>query len=291
MIGAFAASRLPEEGAREVFGASGGVVVAGGYVPRCTAERVSGGYRVSGRMPFASGCRNADALLVTGGVAGDEGLAAVRSFLIAPSQVTILDNWHVAGLEATSSNDLEVVDVFVPSARSFAPLVDGPLRGGPVWRAPVLSFASIAHLGFALGVPRLALGEIASHADRQRLGSTAPIIDRPVFRRDYAQWHVRLRGARLAALSALEDVMAAHGAATLAQRAELAGAVAHAYATATGVAEFAFRAGGASTLYRASALQRCFRDTQAGAQHIVAADEAFERAGAVFLGCEEPGFL
>jgi len=78
MIGGFAASRLPEAGAREVFGSDAGVVVAGGYVPRCAARPAPGGYRVSGRMAFASGCRNADALLVTGVVAGEEGPGAVR---------------------------------------------------------------------------------------------------------------------------------------------------------------------------------------------------------------------
>jgi len=65
MIGGFAATRLPESGVREVFAAGPGVVLAGGYVPRCSARAVAGGYRVSGRMPFASGCRNADALIVT----------------------------------------------------------------------------------------------------------------------------------------------------------------------------------------------------------------------------------
>jgi hypothetical protein len=71
----------------------------------------------------------------------------------------------------------------------------------------------------------------------------------------------------------------------------LAAAIAHSYATATETSEFAFRAGGATSLYRTSALQRCFRDAQAGAQHIVASEEAFERAGRVFLGGGDPGFI
>jgi alkylation response protein AidB-like acyl-CoA dehydrogenase len=291
MISGFAATRLPEAGAREIFTAGQSIVLAGGYVPRCRVAVVAGGYRVSGRMPFASGCRNADALVVTGLVDGVEGPDAMRSCVVAPSEVTILDNWQVAGLEGTSSNDLELDDVFVPQSRSFAPFVDAPLRGAAEWRAPLLAFAAVPHLGFALGVARHALEEIAAHAGRQRIGSAAAIAERPVFQRDYGRARVRLRAARLAAFAAFEDVMSARGEASLEERAELAAAIAHSYATATETSEFAFRAGGATSLYRTSALQRCFRDAQAGAQHIVASEEAFERAGRVFLGGGDPGFI
>ena len=291
LIGGFAATRLPDEGAAEVFGDDGTVMAAGGYVPRCAARHVSEGFRVSGRMPFASGSAHADAFVVTGLVAGDQGMGAVRSFVLPPEDVVLASTWDVAGLEATSSHDLVLDDVLVPAARTFAPLVDGPRRGGSAWRASVLAFASIPHLGFALGAARLALDEIKRHADRQRLGSAAPLADRPVFRRDFGRAHVRSNGARLAAYEAFEEVMAVDGEAALEQKAALSGAIAHAYANATRCAEFAFRAGGATALYRSHPLQRIFRDVQAGAQHIVAADEAFERAGAVFLGVDEPGFL
>ena len=74
-------------------------------------------------------------------------------------------------------------------------------------------------------------------------------------------------------------------------RADLAAATVHAYRTGTEVAEFAFRAGGASSLYLDGELQRCHRDLQAGAQHVVASEEGFERAGQVYLGVGTPGFL
>jgi alkylation response protein AidB-like acyl-CoA dehydrogenase len=266
-------------------------VLAGGFVPRCRVVAVAGGHRVSGRMPFASGCRNADALVATGLIDGAEGPDAVRSVVVSPAEVTILDNWQVAGLEGTSSNDLELDDVFVPHSRSFAPFADPALRGAAEWRSSVLAFASVAHLGFSLGVARHGLEEIAAHAGRQRIGSTAAIGERPVFQQGYARAHVRLRGARLAAFAAFEEVMAGCGESSVEQRAELAAAIAHSYATATETTEFAFRAGGATSLYRTSALQRCFRDAQAGAQHIVASEEMFERAGRVFLGGDDPGFI
>lgn len=291
LIGGFAASRVPDAGAERFFGGEEATVIAGGYVPRCRAEAVPGGHRVSGRMSFASGCRHADAFVVTGIVEGVTGEAAMRSFLVPRGDVEVIDSWDVAGLEATGSHDLSLDAVFVTDAHSFAPVADPACRGEAVWRAPVLAYAAIPHLGFALGAARLALDEIRTHAARHRFGSATPIVDRGVFRRDYARAHTRLRAARLAAFDAFATVFEAEGAATLAQRADLSSAVAHAYATAAEISEFAFRAGGASALYRTHPLQRVFRDIQAGAQHIVAADEAFERAGAVYLGVGEPAFL
>src|SRR5439155_23071157 len=52
-IGGFAAW-LPEEGATEVFG-DGPTTVAGAFFPPGSAQRTEGGWRVTGRVPFASG--------------------------------------------------------------------------------------------------------------------------------------------------------------------------------------------------------------------------------------------
>jgi len=291
IIGGLAGSRLPDEGAAEVFDTRGTVLCAGGFVPRLRASPTTGGYRISGRFPFASGCRFAAWLVVTGMVEGVAGPAAMRTFCVRREEARILDNWHVAGLEGTASNDLEFDEVPVPETRSFASLTSRALRGGPFWRLPVLSAAAVGHLGFALGAGRRALDEIADYAGTQRFASSAPIAERPVFQRDFARAHTALRAARLAAFESLERVVAAGASATPTLRAELTAALVHAYQTATAGAEFAFRAGGASSLYREGTLQRCFRDLQAGSQHVVASDEGFERAGQVLLGLDPPGFL
>src|SRR3954470_6629051 len=59
------AAYLPEDSAREIYGdpraVSGGV-----FAPRGRATRVDGGYRVTGRWPFASGCQHCSWLM--GGV-------------------------------------------------------------------------------------------------------------------------------------------------------------------------------------------------------------------------------
>ncbi len=291
IIGGLAASRLPDEGAAEVFPTRDTVLCAGGFVPRLSAQPTDGGYRVSGRFPFASGCRFASWLVVTGMVEGTAGPTAMRTFCVRTAEVEILDNWHVAGLEGTSSNDLQLDDVFVPEARSFGSVTTPRIRGGAFWELPVLSAAAVGHLGFALGSGRRALDEIAAYAGTQRFASSAPIAERSVFQRDFARAHTALRAARLAAFESMERVVEAGTDASATIRAELIASLVYAYQTATAAAEFAFRAGGASSLYREGALQRCFRDLQAGSQHVVASDEGFERAGQVLLGLDPPGFL
>ena len=68
-------------------------------------------------------------------------------------------------------------------------------------------------------------------------------------------------------------------------------ATVHAYETALETTSFAFRAAGGAALFREHRLQRALRDIQAGAQHIIASDESWERLGQLWLGIAEPTFV
>ena len=58
------------------------------------------------------------------------------------------------------------------------------------------------------------------------------------------------------------------------------------YATevAMGVASQAFRYGGGRALYNTSLLQRCLRDLDAAAQHLMVIDSSYENHGQFMLG-------
>ena len=45
-----------------------------------------------------------------------------------------------------------------------------------------------------------------------------------------------------------------------------------------------YRAGGGTSVYAASPLQRCFRDVHVATQHAMVSDDVLETAGAVLLG-------
>ncbi len=84
------------------------------------ATRVPGGYRVSGRFPFASGCQHSDWAWLGCAVVGDgtaqadrAGAPETRQCFVKLSQCEIMDTWHTTGLRGTGSNDLRIDDVFV----------------------------------------------------------------------------------------------------------------------------------------------------------------------------------
>ena len=129
-LGGFAAS-LPADGAAEVFG-DGPTTVAGALNPPGAAVRVDGGWRITGRCPFGSGCHNA-AWLVMPMVEMDgdhpkvdptTGQPAPFATWIPQSNATILDTWHTLGMRGTGATDFAVEDLFVPERRTapVAPL-------------------------------------------------------------------------------------------------------------------------------------------------------------------------
>ena len=295
IITGIAAAMLPEEGVGEVFSDPENAVFAGGFPPMGRAVVDGDGHRVSGRFRFGSGCRHASWMVLTCIVEGAEptpGAAiAMRSFCVPRDRVEIHDNWQVAGLEGTASCDYSVENEFVPRAFSFAMGVDPALRGSGLFALPILSIAAVPHSGFALGMGAQTLDDVRNHATRKRLGSAAPLAERPVFQSGFARAATKLSAARalvFEGFGALWSTYLEGGAISLDQRAAAAAATTNAYDVATEAATFAYRAGGASALFRSERLQRGFRDIQAGAQHIVASEENWERVGQVYLGVGKP---
>src|SRR4029079_2601000 len=77
-----AADYLPPSAAHEIYNASlhG---AAGTLQPRGTAERVEGGYRVTGQWPFGSNCANAD-WLIGGALVAGPGAGGVGPWFFPP---------------------------------------------------------------------------------------------------------------------------------------------------------------------------------------------------------------
>src|SRR4051794_9786779 len=107
---------LPEDAARDVYGRP--TSIAGGvFAPRGGAVPDGDGFRVTGRWPFASGCTHCD-WLMGGCVVLDDGaprtlpggMPDVRLMLAPAGDYEIHDTWHVSGLRATGSHDIELAD-------------------------------------------------------------------------------------------------------------------------------------------------------------------------------------
>jgi alkylation response protein AidB-like acyl-CoA dehydrogenase len=277
------------------------IVFKGGRIPTAagsggiggTAERVEGGYKVTGRYAFASGARHAEWLI--GGapvVNGNEG--EIIMFVVPVADATVhLDSWDVTGLRGSGSCDFSVNDCFLPSEYTWdrSKLIQGtPERGGPIFRLGMPAFTANEHPGFALGGARRALDLIMELAMTKKRGAgpaASLIADRPVFQRFVGESDQRLKAAQAQVLQLFERAwqIACDGEVPDARlQAEIRVAGVMATEIACDVANQAFRFAGGSALHSTNLLQRFWRDVNASAQHHAVSNAAYEAFGQLLLG-------
>lgn len=100
----------------DVWGDNPDAITASSYSPYGKAVSTPGGYQISGKWPFASGCDHGDWFLVGGLVDGDA--TKFLSFLVPKEVVRIVDDWQVFGLKATGSKSIVIDEAFVPEYRT-----------------------------------------------------------------------------------------------------------------------------------------------------------------------------
>ena len=140
----------------------------------------------------------------------------------------------------------------------------------------------------AIGIAQGALDDIVALAtDKVPLLDAAPLAKNPTFQLDLATADTELRAAR----SLLHDTAASLWSSavtrdqpTLRQRAYVRAAAVWATSRAAAVVDAAYRAGGGSSLYMDSPLQRRLRDVHAVTQHFLVRPDAMTTAGAVLTG-------
>jgi 3-hydroxy-9,10-secoandrosta-1,3,5(10)-triene-9,17-dione monooxygenase len=143
---------------RELWSEDAATMHSSSYNPTGKAEKVAGGYKVSGRWSFSSGCDHCRGVML-GAICGSREVAGkpvrdFRSFLLRRDQYQIDDNWHVAGLQGTGSKDIVVAEAFVPEYRSQShfdyatnlPLPGQKLNDGPLYRLP---WSVVFHMALA----------------------------------------------------------------------------------------------------------------------------------------------
>lgn len=271
------------DAAADVFG-SPDVIVGGVFAPMGRGEPTDGGWRVTGRWRFASGCEHCDWLL--GGTRiGDE-----APMLVFPlDDVEIHDTWDTGGLRATGSHDYSVDSVLVPSGRrvdlTHAPRVDGPL-----YRFPGFGLLALGITAVCLGIARGALDEFARLATvKSPSFSRRRLAERSGVQSSFADAEAKLRSARALVDDAVgrcwdeanvEERISLEGRALL--RLAATNAVKASAEAVSGVYELA----GSTAVYRSSRLSRDFRDVHTATQHMMVAAPTLEVVGRVLLGVE-----
>jgi len=268
------------------------------------AVRVPGGYRVSGRFPFVSGCNHCEWLWL-GCVVHENGVARVdgngvpetRQCFVRLSECDILDTWHTTGLRGTGSNDVFIRDMFVEEARTFS-FQDPTLikRPGPLYAFPFLFIAKGA--APALGVARHAIDaviESAATKPARRYTVGERIEAAKVLRDDvYVQDAVGRAETHLAAARAYYfDVMGDLWVTLLAGRqpserqvALFTAAYAHVVGVCVDVVQLVYKAAGGTAVYQKGPLDRCLRDVLTMNQHAIGTSRTYEMAGRLLLGLE-----
>ncbi len=293
----FVAAQLPDSGIQDVLARSGGEwpVFAGSPATGGTAQRVPGGYRITGRWAWASGIGHATwvqagfMVMEKGEPARDEnGMPLMLAAVIPVADLTVEDSWHTMGLRGTGSAHFSSPGITVPEHRTFTFLQPQARRGGVLFQLPVLGFFGPAFSGFFQGLGRRALDEIAHLAQtKTRVMAGTRLAERGVFQRDLALADGKLRAARLLLhheLAALWQRLHDGRAASEIESNRVLFAFAHNAQMGVEAADMAFRYGGGEAIFLASPLQRIKRDIEAGAQHILVGEHNLELLGKAMLG-------
>jgi indole-3-acetate monooxygenase len=278
--------KLPRDTFDALYGAGPDVILAGTVNPTGIATPVDGGFRVTGQWSFASGCQHCH-WFIAHCVVDDGRQPPIRMMVLPPSDVEIKDTWSVSGLCGTGSHDFVVNDAFVPAERSFA-LWDEPSVDVPLLRIPELSLASLSVGAVAVGIALGALGEVTDLATgKVPLFSDGTLASNPLFQHQLAAADAQLRAARALLYADAEEAWATAVARiplTPDHRARIRATATWVTTTAASVVNMAYTAGGGSSIYSSSPLQRRLRDIHALTQHFAVKLDTFTKAGAVLAG-------
>ena len=263
-------------------------IVAGVFAPSGSITPVDGGYRVTGRWGFASGCEHATVLYgncVEGVV---DGVPQMRMAVFAPDQVEIDDTWSVLGLRGTGSHHIRVADLRVSADRTWRPLEDEPCLDEPVVRIPVPSLIALMVASVAVGLAQGALDDaVALAGHKVPLLADAPLTADALFQADLANADTDLRAVRALlheSAGALWATAVEGEPFSLRQRAQARAAAVWATTRAVAVVETAYRSGGGTAIYRTCPLERRLRDIHTLTQHFIVRQNTMTTAGAVLAG-------
>ena len=296
---ALLANPLADHVAEEIFGRDPHAITGGTFFPYGKAVVRDGGYAVSGRWPYASGCHHCTWFFVLCNVVdGDQlrltesGDPEVRAVFVPIDRLTIVDTWEVSGLAGTGSHDVVLEQVFVRGEYTwlFSPGMtpQGQHFQGPLYRYPLYAAGPTGICAVALGIAQGAVDTCMELAHAKRPAGTTDLLrDRPLFQLRLAEAVALVRAARAwlhATLQQVGEAVQAQRPVSFAERADVLLAAANTTRSAAAAVDLVYTAAGAAANYRRSPLQRALRDIHALTQHLVTAPQQYESAGRMLLG-------
>lgn len=285
---------FPEETQREVWADSPEVLTSTSFNP--AGGKVSlaeGGYRVSGRWDFASGCDEAGWVLLVGN--GPEGLL----WLLLPRRdYAIEDTWFVSGLRGTGSKDVVIEDVFVPQRHTLqvAEIREARTPGRDLhdtanYRIPLRSLLSFTLVAPVLGMAQGMLEAFEANTLRGLASRRANrLMEIPGLQMRLAEASAEIRAAGLLMRHDCRELFARARRGempTLEERARYRLDQSYVARLCARAVDRLFAASGGHALMDSSPMQRFHRDVHAAANHIsLSWDATAIQYGGILLGVE-----
>ena len=288
------AARIPHDVARSIWIDTPRSIVANTPVATARAVAVPGGYRVTGRQGFSSGCRHAAWLaaraliLENGQPRVEDGRPEERYLFVPVAEAELLDTWHVRGMRGTGTHDFAVRDVFVPAEHTVLQAGAPLLENGPLYQFPRRLLFAAGDAAVSLGAARACLDTFFELAGAKTPRSMqAPLRDQPVVQATVGRSEAHLRSARAFLTESVREIWseaAATGAMTLERRAVLRLATTHAIRLAVDVVDSVYNAAGVTAIFEGNPIQRHFQDIHVISQHTQARLAHYELIGKYALG-------
>ena len=284
----------------DIWGGDHEARIAGVFAPSATSQAVEGGFRVTGKWPWASGCLHADWALVGIPIVDADGAQIGQGFATIPmSEVAIEDSWYVAGMKGTGSNTMIAEDAFIPHHRivSVPDLIEGhsptPYKDEALYRSPLVPVAALVLVGPQLGLCSRALQFVLEKAPKRGISYSFydRQIDSPSFQLAMAEAAETVDTAHLFGYRAAEviDRAALEGRQlSYLERARLRMDVGKAVRSARDAIDTLISAHGAGSFAEVSPLQRIWRDSETASRHaVISPSISAEVYGRALLGINE----
>ena len=298
------AAWLPSAGVDDIF-REGVPTIASAFNPPASAVRAEGGWRITGQVPFLSGCQNARWLAVPA-IEMEDGQPKLDPATGQPSPMltffprtaaTILDTWHTVGMRGTGSADIAVNDLFVPArlVAAVRPLQD-----------PAPGFESSLYRLWPwtlfLGETTVSIGIAASAIEQAvLLCKTKTAAYNAVPLRDQQLTHFLLGKAQSRVTASRDTLHAAMAAAhdelertnallSTEAKARLTLAACFAVEACAEAVRFVDDVVGTSSVRLGPPFERYFRDVHVLMQHATKSHSLFGTAGRTLLGLEPDRF-
>ncbi|UUY08389.1 acyl-CoA dehydrogenase family protein [Pseudomonas sp. J452] len=259
--------------------------VAGSFMPSVMAKPVDGGYIINGQSKYNSNVYGSGFKFVNAMIqdpskpanikAGE--MPEIRAMLVPDADCEIVDIWNVLGLRGSGSNDVRIVNKFVPAHRTInvTESIHKPesALNSPIYRLPYIPWTAFHTAAVAVGIAQAAYEHFVRHVKSKvmlsnKLQSQAAF---PSTKFAIADVATSIRAARTHLLMTADECweIAQSGRAfTLEEQAHMQMAAYHATDVSVRAVQQIFTVCGGGAIFDSNPIQKCLRDVLCVRQHL-----------------------